>query len=277
MRKVSVYIPVYNGARYLEETLAAIFSQTYPFEEVVIVDDGSDPAIPERIGEYSVRIVRHEENHGLGFARNRGIKALSTEYIASVDADCVIAPDWVETCLAYFDDPEVVGVGGRLNESADGTVDEWRQVNLVQHFGSESKQVAFFSGSNTIFRKKALESVDCYDPLFRRNHEDVDLCERLSVKGGILMYAAQAHVTHMKRDTVYSVMRTCWGFRHRDYPETLVQLVVDLWKELLHCCSIVMKSIRGWRWSLMPLNCVYFFMQSYFSVKAWMFKTMDVR
>ncbi|WP_396278394.1 CDP-glycerol glycerophosphotransferase family protein [Glutamicibacter creatinolyticus] len=93
---VSVIVPCYNVAPYLEKCLRSILDQDYPFIEVVVVDDGS----PDNSYEIAravaredrrVKIVR-QENQGLGGARNTGVKAAKGRFITFVDADDTISP-----------------------------------------------------------------------------------------------------------------------------------------------------------------------------------------
>jgi GT2 family glycosyltransferase len=276
MQKISVYIPVYNGARYLDKTLRAVFLQTHPFQEVLIVDDGSCDNLHEVIDPYNVRVIRLDKNTGLGNARNVGVLALHAELVASVDSDCELSHTWVERCLPFFERADVVGVGGRLNEEGGAGADAWRAHNLVQHFGDQIKEVPFLSGSNTIFRKEALLKAGMYNVIFTRNHEDTELSERLVQNGGVLLYVPEADVLHRKHDTLYSVMRTSWGFRHRTYPRTVRELAIDIARECLHSCRLILRSICHCRWSSVPYDAVYFLMQSYFSIKAFIFKTAHI-
>lgn len=104
MPKVSIIIPVYNVAPYLERCLLSVASQSYVDFEVVIVDDcGTDGSlqIAERfVNEYSgpvqFRIVNHLQNRGISAARNTGIRCASGDYLFFIDGDDVISSDCLE-------------------------------------------------------------------------------------------------------------------------------------------------------------------------------------
>jgi glycosyltransferase involved in cell wall biosynthesis len=89
--RVSVVIPVYNGERYLEDTLRSVLSQTYRPMEVIAVNDGSTDhtqQILERFAREDERLrVVGTENRGLALARNRGIEESTGELVAFIDAD----------------------------------------------------------------------------------------------------------------------------------------------------------------------------------------------
>jgi len=225
------------------------------------------------VEKYDVRLIRHDCNKGLGAVRNTGVTAASHELVAAIDADCIIDKNWLCRCLPFFENNKLVGVGGRMDESFCSLADQWRARNLVQHFGEDEKQVSFLSGSNTIFKKAALLSAGLYDESFRCNHEDTDISRRLIDHGGQLMYVPQAKAVHIKQDTLYSVMRSCWGFRHPSFPHTLFALACDILKEVAHSLSILFRSILSGQWHLLPLDSLYFFIQCHFSLKAFVLKT----
>ena len=92
---VSVIVPVYNVAPYLEQCLDSIVNQTYPHLEIILVDDGSTDesgAICDRYAEQDNRIkVVHKKNGGLSSARNVGLDMMTGEWVLFVDSD-----DWIE-------------------------------------------------------------------------------------------------------------------------------------------------------------------------------------
>jgi len=85
---ISCIVPVYNGARFLEEALDSIFSQTLPPVEIILVDDGSTDATAEIAARHASR-VRYvwQQNKGPGAARNHGLRLASREFLSFLDAD----------------------------------------------------------------------------------------------------------------------------------------------------------------------------------------------
>ncbi|MGL5979014.1 MAG: glycosyltransferase family 2 protein [Erysipelotrichaceae bacterium] len=86
MYKVSVIVPVYNGAKYLAEALRTIKQQSYPVYEIIVVDDGSSDnssAIAKTMG---VTLIK-QAHLGAAAARNAGVRAASGEVLAFLDAD----------------------------------------------------------------------------------------------------------------------------------------------------------------------------------------------
>jgi glycosyltransferase involved in cell wall biosynthesis len=87
-QRVSVIIPVFNGARYLADAISSVLGQTHPPTEVVVVDDGStdDSVSVARAFGPDVQVIR-QENRGQPAAMNQGIAQTSGEYVAFLDAD----------------------------------------------------------------------------------------------------------------------------------------------------------------------------------------------
>lgn len=85
---VTVVIPLYNAADHIWESLDSVAAQTVPVQKVVIVDDGSSDGGADVAAGHPLqpRIIR-QENQGPSKARNNGIRAVETEFIAFIDAD----------------------------------------------------------------------------------------------------------------------------------------------------------------------------------------------
>ncbi len=89
--RYSFIVPVYNVKQYLEKCIDSILGQSYKDHEVIIVDDGSDDGsgdILDRLyGDLQNVTIIHQENKGLGGARNTGIEQAEGEYLLFVDSD----------------------------------------------------------------------------------------------------------------------------------------------------------------------------------------------
>ncbi|MGB7977987.1 MAG: glycosyltransferase family A protein [Chlamydiales bacterium] len=87
-RKISVVIPVWNGAAYLAEAIQCALDQDYPYKEVIVVNDGSTDRSEEVIETFEGRIQHvYQENKGLGASRNRGVQLSTGEILAFLDQD----------------------------------------------------------------------------------------------------------------------------------------------------------------------------------------------
>ena len=100
MEKISIIVPIYNVEKYLEKSVKSILNQTYKNLEIILVDDGSKDSSGKIADELSKKddriLVIHKENGGLSSARNEGMKKVTGEYIAFLDSDDCIVPDFYE-------------------------------------------------------------------------------------------------------------------------------------------------------------------------------------
>jgi glycosyltransferase involved in cell wall biosynthesis len=125
---ISVLVSAYNVERYVEEALSSLRAQTIREIQVIVVNDGStDGTLPilQRIAEADVRIriISTPTNYGISAARNLGLAACNTPYIACMDADDVAMPDRLEKQLHFLQaHPEIALVGSAMttiNESGE--------------------------------------------------------------------------------------------------------------------------------------------------------------
>lgn len=95
--RLSLVVPVYNVADYLPKCMESLLCQDFADFEIILVDDGStDGVSPGLCDEYAARDPRvsviHQENGGLGAARNAGLERARGEYLFFIDSDDYIAP-----------------------------------------------------------------------------------------------------------------------------------------------------------------------------------------
>ena len=123
---VSVIVPVYNVAEFLEESINSLLSQTYSNIEVLLIDDGSVDASPEKCNGLASRDPRcrviHKENKGVSDTRNAGLQEARGEYIMFFDSDDILEKDTVEICVSRIrgDGTDAVFFGMMFDSYHDG-------------------------------------------------------------------------------------------------------------------------------------------------------------
>ena len=106
---ISLIVPAYNSEKYLDACVASLLAQTTKEAlQIIVVDDGSDT--PVVVNDPSVLLLR-QEHAGQSAARNMGLKHAQGEYIAFVDADDCLEPDWCERHMAAMQDVDYVQSG----------------------------------------------------------------------------------------------------------------------------------------------------------------------
>lgn len=103
---ISVVVPIYNVASYVEKCVESILNQTYETLQVILVNDGSSDnetaKICDRLAKKDKRIeVIHKKNGGLSDARNHGILRAKGKYISFIDGDDYVSDDFIETLWRF--------------------------------------------------------------------------------------------------------------------------------------------------------------------------------
>lgn len=105
MPLVSIIVPVYNGEKYVRESLDSILTQTYPRTEIIVMDDASTDGTPAILESYGgrIRVVRQPQNRGIYANANDGISMARGAYIAVYHADDVYEPAMVEREVEFLE------------------------------------------------------------------------------------------------------------------------------------------------------------------------------
>ncbi|MEO1493896.1 MAG: glycosyltransferase [Pseudomonadota bacterium] len=210
--KVSVCIPVLNGAKRLPSCLASLRDLDYPAEqiEIIIADGGSTDNTREVTLQYGAHFL---DNPGRTVAagRNVSFSAATGEFIASTDDDCVVPPDWITRALSEFRESDVAAVGG-ISLLPEGSGPWPEAANYVFRLASRtghsvqsdhmgSGDVDDLPGCNVFYRTEMARQVGGFDEGLI-TAEDVDFHIRLRSKGLRLRSADGLYVWHDKRPTV---------------------------------------------------------------------------
>ena len=168
---ISVIVPVYNCAPYVERCVRSITAQTHKDLEIICVNDGSTDGsgeILDRLAREDARIqVIHQKNAGASAARNTGIDRATGALITFVDSDDAIEPDMYETLLPYFADDNVDIVHcGYKRIRPDGSVKEVNGTGKVVYQNKYEAAECLLSGKlfvgslwNKLFRSHLFHSI----------------------------------------------------------------------------------------------------------------------
>lgn len=181
MKKVSVIVPAYNAEKYLEACLDSICEQTYPVLEILVVDDGSKDLTASIIrsrAEQDARIIPYyNENHGVSYSRNFGLEHCTGEYVTFVDADDLVAPDFIAQMIHDLEEADadiaVIGVAkSKLFEPemfTNGVTSTYEESEMLkQVFGAFEGFVC-----NKLYRKSLLQTKSI------RLEQSIAVCEDL--------------------------------------------------------------------------------------------------
>jgi hypothetical protein len=211
---VSVVIPVYNRPATVSRTLASLSSQVpgSPKFEVHVADDGSTedmrPVVESAQGLDIHYHRRESQSFGAGQARNMGAAAARGDIVVFLDADCLVAPDFVSRHAAWHaGGGKTVAIGGRtlgVMGSEDQLVDYRKRLRRrtagLQH-GTE--MFRSFVTANVSLPLSFFHQVGGFDERFHRwGAEDFELGWRLWNAGAIFLDAEDVSVTHQREEDV---------------------------------------------------------------------------
>lgn len=204
-RDVTVVIPVRDNISGLQRLMASLRGL-----RVIVVDDGSlVPVSPDALSAThccEVSVLRHPASRGPAAARNTGLAACTTDFVAFLDSDVVPRRGWLEALLGHFCDPTVALAAPRIvsmthsdhlvarYEAVRSSLDLGHRESPVKPYG----KVAYVPSAAIICRMSALRELGGFDETLRSG-EDVDLCWRLVESGARLRYEPIALVAHDHR------------------------------------------------------------------------------
>ena len=189
---VSVIMPVFNAEQWLDEALSSALTQSFPFLEIIVVNDGSTDgslAIARNRSRSDRRIrIIDQANAGLPNARNRGLALARGAYLALLDADDAWLPNHLQTAMQAFErDPDLGMVHANIERIDAGGV----RVDIparTWHEGMDAYQALALrhehvSCPTAVFSRLALETVGAFDPRFTGlGCEDRDLWLRIAAR-----------------------------------------------------------------------------------------------
>ncbi|HPP11038.1 MAG TPA: glycosyltransferase family 2 protein [Defluviitoga tunisiensis] len=105
---VSIIMPTYNCANYIEESIISVIKQTYTNWELIIIDDCSTDNTKEVVNDYLIRdsrikYIRLDVNSGAAIARNKGMEQAKGKYIAFLDSDDLWMKDKLEKQIKFME------------------------------------------------------------------------------------------------------------------------------------------------------------------------------
>lgn len=184
MNKVSIIVPCYNQAQYLNEALDSVYNQTYQDWECVIVNDGSPDDTEEVAKAWLEMDVRfkyiYKANGGLSSARNAGIAIAQGEFILPLDADDKISQDYIKLAIKAFQEDDSLKVVYSKVKKFGCEIGLW-QLPVFSLYNLTKNNMIFCSA---FFKKRDWELVGGYDINMVYGWEDWEFWIAILKNGG---------------------------------------------------------------------------------------------
>lgn len=213
---VSIIVPCYNQAQYLNEALQSVLDQTYENWECIIVNDGS-PDNTEEVAQKWIDkdnrfIYLFKENGGLSSARNAGIVMANGGFILPLDADDKIAPNYIELAVFSFQEDDSIKLVYCKAEKFGNEMGIW-DLPPFSMKGIATQNMIFCS---SMYRKSEWERFGGYDMNMINGFEDWEFWIALLKNGGNVKCL------------------DCIGFYYRMKPNSMIQVLDKEKKKKLH-------------------------------------------
>ncbi len=211
--RVSVIVPVHNGALTIARCLSALAQNPAGLFEVIVVDDRSTDTTAAIAAAHGARVIANPERGGPAAARNAGAAIARGEILLFVDADVEVQPGTVAQIVAHLDrHPEIAGVFGSYDDDPAHPNFASQYRNLLHHFIHQTAQrrsSSFWAGCGAI-RREVFVSAGGFDAARypRPATEDIELGLRLARAGSEVHLASEIQVKHLKAWTALSMMRS---------------------------------------------------------------------
>ncbi|MCK5607342.1 glycosyltransferase [Candidatus Pacearchaeota archaeon] len=188
MPKVSVIIPTYNRSHVIYRSIQSVLNQTYQDFEIIVVDDGSTDNTEDVIRNFNdsrIIYIRHNDNKGVAAARNTGIKASKSEYIAFQDSDDEWFSEKLNKQIEAFEMNPEIGIiyTDMLRINKEGEIKYWHSPTVSYGHIINPKTMDYqFMGLgivSTLIKRECFNKVGDLDENFPR-FEDLEIFIRLS-------------------------------------------------------------------------------------------------
>jgi hypothetical protein len=280
MIDLSIVILNWNVRDLLDRCLASIKSDRFALETIVVDNASSDDSVALVRSKYpNVIVIANEANLGFTGGNNRGLEASHGRYVMVLNPDTEMIGDAIDRLIDYLDahanvsaiGPQLLNPDRAIQSSrrrfptlATGLFEStWLQGlaprSVLQRFYMDdvspdaTQEVDWLTGACTVFKKSVLDQVGVYDDKnFFMYSEEVDLCKRVKMAGGQIVYLPEAKVIHYIGQSSDQVMaarhlyfQTSKVHYFRKHHGRFRAAIIRSFLLLSYLWQIVLESIKG--------------------------------
>jgi N-acetylglucosaminyltransferase len=286
MTSVTVVVPAFNEEEGLGDTLDSFLVQTRKPEAVIVVDDCSTDGTADVIASYTskfsdagiefLRICPPENLGSKAKAQNLAIGQVRTDLVLPVDADTLLAPNYVELIVEPFKSDKVnIAAGCVLTRHANTVTERGRQIEYLFGFHwhrpiqAAANSPVVCSGCCSAFRMSALTAFGGFPE--RTIVEDMDYTWSQQISGKQAVYVADAVAYAADPETVFYLRKQVWRWMSGFFQNVRVH-AFELWRKPMLALWIGLALVEilleplWWTW---PVIGPLFFHQSFTTIVVW--------
>lgn len=184
---MSIIVPCYKQAHFLQESLQSVIEQTYQDWECIIVNDGSPDHTDEEARAWFKKDTRfhyiEQENGGLSSARNAGIKESEGTFILPLDADDILHKHFLERLVSELEENKELAIITPYSKFFEGSKDN--VVNELKPNGDSYPYLLYVNQlvATSLYRKQCWEEVGGYDETMKKGFEDWEFWLAITKRG----------------------------------------------------------------------------------------------
>lgn len=207
---ITVVVPAYNEQEYISRCLRSLCNQDLEKEkyEVIVVNNGSTDNTRDIVSQFDVEILDHPIGN-IGSVRNAGIKHAKGQFIAFLDADCVVKEDWLKNGLSIIQSDESIGgVQGPTLSPRNGNI--YQVLWVPTESFERMKNISHLATGACFFRREVFESIGLFNESLKTG-EDTELSKRVISAGYRIVSDARCSAVH------YGLPDSLFGFVRRQF------------------------------------------------------------
>ena len=267
--EVSVYVPAFNAEKTIELCINSILTQTIKPRTILIINDCSTDRTAEILKSFGdkIKVIQNKTNLGLSHSMNIATDFLNTRYIAKIDADVELFPNWIEILLKKILQENVTLIGGKMYEKyLENSFNVWRSIRLKQNWGEKDlSEPKFIFGCNNLLDTKNMKDIIKYRndlEYFKTNGEDIEFSNYLRNKNHKLFYCSNAICLHLQNDDGFSLAQRYWryiyygdGLKKRNLLKTIKNII----RQFKRVLKWSINDLFNFRYELLKVNFITFY------------------
>ena len=184
---VSIIVPCYKQAHFLNESLPSVLNQTYKNWECIIINDGSPDNVREIAQQWCDKDARfryvEKDNGGLSSARNAGVNVSNGLFILPLDADDILHTNYLEQLVPVLDNNKELAIVTSYSTFFEKNLDN--VVNKLTPTGDSYPHLLYVNQlvATSLYRKKCWEEVGGYDETMKKGFEDWEFWLAITKRG----------------------------------------------------------------------------------------------
>lgn len=266
---ISIYVPAFNAESTIRSCLNSIIAQTVKPQEILIINDASTDNTQEILFEYGdkIKIIKNPKNLGISHSMNIANDNLKSRFIAKIDADVELSPNWIELLIKKISTEKVTLIGGKMYEKfIENSFNLWRSKRLKQNWGeNDLSDPKFIFGCNNILDTSKIKNMKKYRTdleYFKTNGEDIEFSNLLKKNNHKLFYCSDAICYHLQNDTGVSLSKRYWRYIHYGdglKKRNLLKTLKNIFRQFKRTVKWSFFDILNFKYKLFKVNLIVFY------------------